>query len=155
MSNTNFDLAEFQARVTASIGEFGKIMPTNYAITTRGASRGASESKSIRHRSPQEIEAELEELERRKEEAEKLLEKPRELVNRRDIRTRLCPALRSVTNDAYDIGKVVTPLLFGAILGHQIFMPLDDVLFAGISLVIARMGISSICAGYGDENKKA
>lgn len=73
--------------------------------------------------------------------AEAIVEKP-------GIKKLLCPVLKSVTNDAFEISKVVTPVLTGAVIVGTISIPLNSVLFAAIGLVIARSGINSLCADY-------
>lgn len=70
------------------------------------------------------------------------------LLAKEDIRKRLCPALKSATDDVYDISKSVTPVLVGCVVAGTISIPLNPVLFAAIAVVIARMGISALCAGF-------
>ena len=63
------------------------------------------------------------------------------------IREILCPALHSGLKDTYDIAKRVTPILIPFALAGTIAIPLNPVLFAVISIVIARMGAASLCRG--------
>lgn len=75
------------------------------------------------------------------------------LVSRKDIRQHLCPALQTVADDAFDIAKVVTPILVPMVLAGTISIPLNPLFFATIALVIARMGVASLCAGYPKRNE--
>jgi hypothetical protein len=79
-----------------------------------------------------------------------------EIVARRDIRIYLCPALQTVSNDAFDIAKVCTPILVGLVIAGTISIPLLPMLFAAIAFTISRAGVSSLCVGYPkkDDNKK-
>jgi hypothetical protein len=50
-------------------------------------------------------------------------QKAKELLDRKDIRAILCPALQSAGNDVYDIAKIITPILVGlAIAGTIVFL---------------------------------
>lgn len=70
------------------------------------------------------------------------------LLAKEDIRKRVCPALKSATDDVFVISKAVTPVLVGCVVAGTISIPLNPVLFAAIAVVIARMGISALCAGF-------
>lgn len=76
------------------------------------------------------------------------IQKASKLLAKEDIRKRLCPALKSATDDVFDISKSITPVLVGCITAGTISIPLIPVLFAAIAVVIARMGISALCAGF-------
>jgi len=69
----------------------------------------------------------------------------------RGLRHYLCPALQSASGDAFQIARVITPLLAGLQVSGKVPIDLDPWLFAGVSLLIARMGVASFCAG--DEDK--
>jgi hypothetical protein len=77
-----------------------------------------------------------------------------EIVSRKDMRQHLCPALQSVSNDAFDIAKVSTPVLASLSLAGVLTIPLNPVLFAVIALLIARMGIASFCVDYKKDKAK-
>lgn len=80
-------------------------------------------------------------------------QKARELIARKDILDYLCPALQTTSDDAFEIVKVITPILVGLVMAGTLSVPLIPVLFASIGLVVARMGIASLCADY-DKNEK-
>lgn len=79
-------------------------------------------------------------------------QKAKEIIARKDIRDYLCPALQTVSNDAFDISKVITPILVGLVVAGTISIPLVPVLVASMAFVIARMGISTICKDYKKES---
>lgn len=58
----------------------------------------------------------------------------------------ICPALRSVSNDAFEIAKIITPVLAGLSLVGTVSFPLEPLFIGILSIIIARMGISSFCA---------
>lgn len=60
----------------------------------------------------------------------------------------LCPSLLSVSSDVFEVARVMTPLLVGLKLAGKVAIDLDPWLFAGIALLIERMGVAAFCAGY-------
>lgn len=62
------------------------------------------------------------------------------------LRRHLCPALRSVSGDAFEIARVATPILAGLRVAGKLDVDLDPWLFAGVSLLLARMGVATFCA---------
>src|SRR5579864_9001253 len=75
------------------------------------------------------------------------------------VQRHLCPSLLSVSNDAFEVARVITPLLIGLKLTGKVAIDLDPWLFAGIALVVERMGVAAFCAGYerddADEREQA
>lgn len=71
-----------------------------------------------------------------------------DVLKRKNVRERLCPALKSVTDDVFDISKSVTPVLTGCVVSGVISIPLTPVIFAAVAVVIVRMGVATLCAGY-------
>jgi hypothetical protein len=68
------------------------------------------------------------------------------------LRRYLCPALESVSGDAFEVARIITPLLAGLRVAGKLPIDLDPWLFAGVSLLIARMGVAAFCADEeGDE----
>ncbi|MEK6751777.1 MAG: hypothetical protein AABZ00_05875 [Chloroflexota bacterium] len=88
---------------------------------------------------------------KRDEEARTLATK---IIIKRDVRKYLCPALQTASNDAYDIAKIITPILIPLILAGTIAIPLQPLLFSHLALSIARMGIASLCDDFKDKDKK-
>jgi hypothetical protein len=78
----------------------------------------------------------------------------RKLVNNKDIRKLLCPALKSVSTDVWEIAKVATPILYAAAVAGKVSIPHDPIVFAALTIVIARMGIASLCV-ENDKNQAA
>lgn len=67
------------------------------------------------------------------------------LLKRKKVVAALCPALQSLSNDAFEIAKVMTPTLMTLRATGAIDIPLSPLYFASIAIVIARMGINSLC----------
>jgi len=67
------------------------------------------------------------------------------------LRRHLCPALRSVSGDAFEIARVATPILAGLRVAGKLDVDLDPWLFAGVSLLLARMGVATFCADDEDD----
>ena len=61
------------------------------------------------------------------------------------IKKYICPALKSASDDAFEISKIITPILAGLSFTGTIDFPLDRLYFAVFSIIIARMGISTFC----------
>jgi hypothetical protein len=76
----------------------------------------------------------------------------KKLLERKDIRHYICPALQSISKDAYDIGKTIAAILIPLALAKTILIPLDPIVFGLMAIMISKMGIASLCADY--ENKK-
>ena len=73
----------------------------------------------------------------------------------RDILRRyLCPALDRATGDAFEIARIITPLLAGLKVSGKAPIDLDPWLFAGVALLIARMGVAAFC-GEEEEEESA
>lgn len=73
-----------------------------------------------------------------------------EIVSNKNILKLLCPALKTASNDTFEIAKITTPILLSLALAGTINLPLIPVIFAGIAVAIGRLGISTICADYND-----
>jgi len=63
----------------------------------------------------------------------------------------LCPALDRASSDAFEIARVITPLLAGLKASGNVPLDLDPWLFAGVALLIARTGVAAFCAEEGDD----
>jgi hypothetical protein len=77
-----------------------------------------------------------------------------EFLMQKDISPYICPALKSITNDAYDIGKTLVPVLVPLALVGTITIPLNSVFFGMLALIIAKSGISTICPDEDIERKQ-
>jgi hypothetical protein len=76
------------------------------------------------------------------------------ILQRKAILVYLCPALESAGHDAFEIAKIITPILSGLVIAGTISIPLVPVLFASMALVISRSGRVSLCAEYAKKDKK-
>lgn len=68
-----------------------------------------------------------------------------EVVTRLSLKERLCPALTSIAGDVLEIAKVVTAGLMPLTLSGAI--PKEAMLFAAVSVIITRAGVSAFCKG--------
>ena len=75
-------------------------------------------------------------------------QKTRQLLTQKEIRTRLCQALQTTSNDSFEIARIITPLLIELAAAGTISIPIIPVQFASITLVIARMGATELCADH-------
>jgi hypothetical protein len=57
----------------------------------------------------------------------------------------LCPALKSISSDLKEISKIVVAVLFPLSISKEHIIPLDSLVYSGISLIIFNAGISSVC----------
>jgi hypothetical protein len=70
-------------------------------------------------------------------------EKPRLQSHIREV---LCPALKYVSHDVFEIAKVTTPVLLSLSAAGNIVLPAQPMAYAIIAIVIARTGVSVICS---------
>ena len=75
----------------------------------------------------------------------------KKLVSNKEIRELLCPALRSVSTDVWEIAKIATPILYGSAMAGTISIPREAVVFAALAILVAKMGSASLCM---DHDKK-
>jgi len=63
-------------------------------------------------------------------------------------RSMLCPALQSVSNDTFDLAKVIVPMLFTLKVTGKLPLDVDvrTVEVAGVTLVMSRAGVANFCA---------
>jgi hypothetical protein len=76
-----------------------------------------------------------------------------QLVERKDIRQYLCPALQAASKDAFEIGRTMVAILIPLALAGTIVIPLHPLVIGIAAVMIARMGVASFCAGYDKEAK--
>ena len=80
--------------------------------------------------------------------------KAEELVKQQEVRERICAAVQSITDDVFEIAKLVTPILVGLVVSGVMVIPLVPPLLASVALVIGRMGIASLCRDNSDSSSK-
>jgi hypothetical protein len=78
-----------------------------------------------------------------------LLETSREIVKTPAIKDRLCAGLKSISKDLTETSKLVVGILLPLSLASKSTIPLNPMIFAGISLFIFNAGINSICRDEG------
>ncbi len=67
------------------------------------------------------------------------------LLQQPAITERLCPALRSVSDDIRDVAKIVSAAMLPLALVPGSVIPLSPLVFAAVALVLVRAGVNSIC----------
>lgn len=67
-------------------------------------------------------------------------------IAKKEVRVRLCAGLKAATDDIFDIAKVIVPILLSLDIAGEITVPTDPILHAVFVVVIARMGVASLCA---------
>lgn len=72
----------------------------------------------------------------------------------RILRERLCPLLRTISGDAFEIAKVSTPVLIGLATTGAVNLPLSPLVFAAVCLFLARGGTSVLCGESKPQEKK-
>jgi hypothetical protein len=70
------------------------------------------------------------------------------VLENRTFRKLLCPVLKSISTDAFDIAKIATPILLSLSLSHTITLPLLPTAYAAVAVLIARMGVAEWCENY-------
>ncbi len=68
-----------------------------------------------------------------------------DLIKQPTVIERLCPALKSVSDDLGDVAKVVVPVMIPLALGPQALIPLTPLAFGALAVVIVRAGVRSLC----------
>lgn len=72
----------------------------------------------------------------------------RDVIKKEKLLKYLCPALRSASDDAFEIAKVITPILLSLAIVGTIVLPLAPSIFASIAVFISKMGIAALCVDY-------
>jgi hypothetical protein len=62
------------------------------------------------------------------------------------FRRAICAVLTSSTKDAFDIAKLLTPILLPLSLAGTIAIPAAPVAYAALSIIVARMGVAAFCS---------
>ena len=70
------------------------------------------------------------------------------LLREKTVLDTLCPALRSVSDDLSSIAKVVGGSMLTLALSPAAAIPVSALVFGAIAVMIARAGVSSLCAGH-------
>jgi hypothetical protein len=68
------------------------------------------------------------------------------VVSRKDILARLCPALRSASDDIREVATVVSAALLPLALSGVIAIPVTPLAFAAVALVIVRASVATLCS---------
>jgi hypothetical protein len=74
------------------------------------------------------------------------IEDAQKLVAQKKVKHRICPALQKITDDVFEITKVIVPILVPLSIAGTIAIPLNPVFFASIAIVLCRCGIASYCS---------
>jgi hypothetical protein len=82
------------------------------------------------------------EIERAKDEAEALIRNP-------TVLERLCPALRSVSDDLEEIAKCVAKVMLPLSFGPQGIISLKVMVCGGMAVILVRAGVKTVCPQNG------
>lgn len=81
-----------------------------------------------------------------KKSREELARRAEELAGQREVKLRLCPALKNVEDDPFQIARAITPVLVSLSRTKLIAIDLDANLFATLAIMVASTGIANFCA---------
>jgi hypothetical protein len=81
----------------------------------------------------------------KKEDIDLAITESNALLAQPSVRDRLCPALKSVSDDIREVAKVVSAAMLPLALIPGSVIPLSPLVFAAFAVVIVRAGIKSIC----------
>jgi len=76
------------------------------------------------------------------------------LEQNKDIKSSLCAALKSASNDLTEIAKIVAATLIPLAIGNNTSIQLDSYIFAGISVVVFNAGINTLCNEKKENNNE-
>ncbi len=133
LAEAGFDLTAFQADVVKEVESLEKQVPegtpkSGWQVVLEGAATNEKQAAEARQ-----AEADL---------------------KRRDVREVICAGLKDFSGDAVKLALTLTPIMVGAALSGTLTIPLTPFYVAVIVLLVARMGVSSLCAGIGAAQSK-
>ncbi|MGH8476050.1 MAG: hypothetical protein ACREUI_11130 [Burkholderiales bacterium] len=64
---------------------------------------------------------------------------------REALRTALCPAIKSISGDVFEVAKVSTPILLSLSLAGTITLPVQPLVFGMMAVLIVRSGVATVC----------
>lgn len=100
----------------------------------------------------EERQIELAEYEQLRQERVKLSEeKARQLLDRKDIKAYLCPALQTVSNDVFTVGNTISQVIVPLVIAQTLSVPLVPILIASMAMWTMRLGISTLCVDYNNK----
>ena len=71
-----------------------------------------------------------------KEEFDDAIEKSAELVKKKSVIEKICPALKSISGDLKEVAKVVTASLLPLSMIANPIVPLSPLIYGGISVIV-------------------
>ncbi|HEX8140060.1 MAG TPA: hypothetical protein VF544_21035 [Pyrinomonadaceae bacterium] len=81
-----------------------------------------------------------------KKSREELTRRAEELTRQREVKLRLCSALKNLEDDPFEIARATTPVLVTLSRTKLVSLDLDANLFATLAIMIASTGIANFCA---------
>jgi hypothetical protein len=124
-------LNDFQIEVAKAIRNYRELTTSPTARRKVSGKGSSPRTKRTKYPSAQRMERQVEEL-----------------VAQPDFKKYFCPFLKAISNDAFEIAKVITPILIALMAAGKIQINLDPLIFAAISIFIARAGTASVCEDY-------
>lgn len=159
--STGFDERKFESKVLDAVSDLTQIGFGDYKFGVAAALAFPQPFNWLRRltlrwfggKGPEEIKQELEQaaaiVQRQAFEPAGIFEKPR---LRDSIRSALCPALKCLSGDAFEIAKVSTPILLSLSLAGTISLPAQPLVFGMIAVIIARSGVAAACGDSGKDS---
>jgi hypothetical protein len=88
------------------------------------------------------------------QEVEETAREAKSLLKRKDILAKnICPALSRVTDDAFSIARSVSPVLTTLAITGTVAIPLNPLFVALVAIMLARMGVATVCRESGSKNE--
>jgi hypothetical protein len=72
-------------------------------------------------------------------------------IKNKKIRKRICAALGTVTQDMFDLSKILIPVLIPLSLAQKIPLSPNPLVLGAVILLISKMGIAAFCADVQDQ----
>lgn len=78
----------------------------------------------------------------------------KEVKKSKKLKSTLCAALSSVSDDLTEVAKIVCASTIPLLIADKSLIPLNSLLFAGIAVMIYNSGISSFCNEYKNKSNE-
>jgi hypothetical protein len=154
----DWDAPKFTSEVFDTIvdlTELGFGQPQDASGSGFSESLSMSESPKLRwfsNRKPKEIEEEINQAIIVVENSEIFdsLKVPGKAKLTDTLRSILCPTLKCLSNDVFEIAKVSIPILLSLSLAGTIALPAEPLVFGVVAFIIAKSGVITACNDHKD-----
>ena len=93
-----------------------------------------------------------EEIEASPEEFELATNESIRILHDRGIKKHICAMLKSVTDDTFEVSKILISVLLPLSISGTVLIPINPIIYGFISIVISRMGIALYCKNPASSN---